>query len=304
MAGGGTRALHAGVDPASRGRVSPAAWLLPVALILLAAAISNRYARPQENRLEPTRPSLLFALSRRPALSFGFRNFLADVAWLEAVQVAAGRNLRRADYDRLVELLETVFGFDPRFLVPYLFGGIVLGDSADHGSAALSILERGGKEFPLEWRLPFYAGYIQYFTLGNAAEGGEAILRASRVPGSPSYFPLLASRMLAEGNRPETALSFLRELVIHEKDPRRMLVLEERIRQVMVERDLQGLEKAVSEYKTMKGAPPGRIADLVAAGILARVPVEPYGGKYLMTPEGAVRSDRAPGGRLKVLRKR
>jgi hypothetical protein len=284
--------------------VARVAWFLPVALLLLAAVVSHQFARPADDRLEPSRPSLLFALSRRPALSFGFQNVLSDVAWLDAIQVSGSRKLRRADYDRLVELLETVCGFDPHFLVPYLFAGIILGDSADHAPAALSLLAKGEKEFPLDWRIPFYAGYIHYFTLGSAAEGGVDILRASRVPGSPSYFPLLASRMLAEGNRPETALAFLKELVNNEKDPRRLRVLDERIRQVVVERDLQILEKAVSDYKARSGVPPGRIADLVAAGIIARVPEEPYGGKYMMTPEGNVRSDRAPPGRLKVLRKR
>jgi hypothetical protein len=303
LAGDGTRNLHAGLDPA-RGGWGVAAWFLPVALILVAAVVSYRFDRPTDGPPEPVRPSLLVPLSHRPALSLGFRNFLADVAWLEAVQVAGNRKLGRADYDRLVELLGTVFRLDPHFLVPYLFGGILLGDSPDHGPAALAILERGEKEFPLEWRLPFYAGYIHYFTLGNAAEGGVDILRASRIPGSPSYFPLLASRMLAEGNRPETALAFLRELVNNEKDPRRMRVLEERIRQVVVERDLQSLEKAVSEYKARMGASPGRLADLVDAGIIPRIPQEPNGGRYVMTPDGTVRSDRAPGGRLKVLRSR
>lgn len=156
----------------------------------------------------------------------------------------------------------------------------------------------------MEWRIPFYAGYIQYFTLGDAAEGGTAILRASRVPGSPAYFPLLASRMLTEGNRPETALRFLRELTTHEKDPRRLRVLEERVRQVMVERDLRILESAVSEFTSRRGEPPGRLSDLVGSGILPGLPEEPYGGKYLLAPDGSIRSDRAPAGRLKVLRHR
>jgi len=258
--------------------------------------------RSAEARLESPRPSLLHALSRRPALAFGFRNFLADVAWLEAVQVS-GRSRRTTpqERDRLVELVETVHGFDIRFLVPYLFSGIILGDSADHAPAALSILARGEREFPLEWRIPFYAGYIQYFTLGEAAEGGAAILRAAKVPGSPAYFPLLASRMLAEGNRPETALAFLRELMIQEKDPRRLRVLEERVRQVIVERDIRLLEEAVTEFAARKGALPGGLPDLVASGILSRLPEEPYGGKYLLAADGKVRSDRAPAGRLRVL---
>ena len=88
-----------------------------------------------------------------------------------------------------------------------------------------------------------------------------------------------------------------------EADPRRKASLQERIRQVEVERDLQILEEAIGEYNTRVGAPPGRLADLVRAGMLARIPEEPYGGRYLLMPDGQVRSDRAPGGRLKVLRK-
>ena len=86
-------------------------------------------------------------------------------------------------------------------------------------------------------------------------------------------------------------------------NPRRKAILRERIRQVEVERDLQILEQAVGEYRTRTGAPPGRLADLVLAGLLARIPEEPYGGRYLLMPDGQVRSDRAPEGRLKVLRK-
>jgi len=249
-------------------------------------------------------PSLLGAVSRRPALSFGFRNLLGDIAWLEAVQVAGNRKMARDDYDHLSDLLSTVIRFDPRFVVPYLLGGIVLGNSPDHAGAALDLLARGGKQFPKEWLFPFYTGYIQYFSLGNPEEGGMALLRAARIPGSPEYFPLLASRMLSEGHRPSTALAFLQEMTQRETDPRRRASLEERIRQVEVERDLQLLEGAIAEYRSRFGGPPGALSDLVRNGVLGRIPEEPYGGRYLLSPDGRVWSDRAPRERLKVLRKR
>ena len=72
---------------------------------------------------------------------------------------------------------------------------------------------------------------------------------------------------------------------------------------VEVERDLQILEEAIGEYRARVGSPPGRLADLVRAGVLARIPEEPYGGRYLLMPDGRVRSDRAPEGRLKVFRR-
>jgi hypothetical protein len=71
---------------------------------------------------------------------------------------------------------------------------------------------------------------------------------------------------------------------------------------VIVERDLQSMEMAIAEYASRFGAHPRMLADLVQSGLLARVPEEPYGGRYLLTPDGGVRSDRAPRERLKVLR--
>ena len=130
-----------------------------------------------------------------------------------------------------------------------------------------------------------------------------ALLRAARIPGSPEYIPLLASRMLSEGHRPATALAFLQEMTQRETDPRRKAPLEERIRRVEVERDLQLLEGAIAEYTSRHGGPPPLLSDLVRSGVLARLPEEPYGGRYLLAPDGRVWSDRAPGGRLKVFRK-
>jgi hypothetical protein len=212
--------------------------------------------------------------------------------------------MTRNDYESLSDLLSTVSRFDPRFGVPYLLGGIVLGDSPDHAGAALDLLARGARQFPSEWLFPFYTGYIQYFSLGNPEEGGMALLRAARIPGSPDYFPMLASRMLSEGHRPATALEFLQGMTERETDPRRKASLEERIRQVTVERDLQWMEGAIADYTSRVGAPPGGLADLIHLGVLSRIPEEPYGGQYMLTPDGRVRSDRAPQERLKVLRKR
>jgi len=284
---------------------SVAIRLLPFALLLLSAGISHR-SSPATAAVEGRRSgesSLLSAISHRPALAFGFRNLLADVVWLEAVQVSGSRQLSPGEYDRLNELLHTVVRFDPRFVVPYFLGGIVLGESPGHANAALDFLSQGERSFPGEWRLPFHAGYLRYFSLGDPVGGGEALLRASRVPGSPEYLPMLASRMLSEGNRTDTALEFLRQMLEQEQDPRRRASLEERVRRVKVERDLQLLEGAITEYRTRTGSLPADLAALVRSGILAGIPAEPFGGRYLLTPDGQVRSDRAPAARLKVFRK-
>ena len=238
------------------------------------------------------RPGLLAAVSRRPEFAFGFRNVLADIAWLESVQVGGNRKMTRWNYDRLYELLDVVANFDPKFEIPYLLGGLVLGESTPHAQKALHVLGRGKEQYPADWRFPFYMGFTHYFSLGDAVAGGGAMAEAARLPGSPAYLPGLASRMLSEAREPEAALRLLEPIVRQESDPARRAVLERRIREVTVERDLQALERAVEIYRVEMGAVPQALSDLVRAGILSGIPEEPSGGRYLMEPGGKVSSDR------------
>jgi hypothetical protein len=268
---------------------------------LSARILDARAAGGTAGRGEGGSAGLLAEISRRPAFAFGFRNFMADIVWLEAVQIPASRRMPPAEYDRLYSLLNVVANYDPRFDVPYIVGGLILGQSPAHAREALAILGRGRAACPGDWRFPFYIGYTQYFSLGNPLDGGRAMADASRLPGSPEYLPRLASRMLSEGRDPETAISLLRTMLDNETDEGRREILMQRLRDVVVERDVQVLERAVAEYRRRTGAPPAALADLVGAGLAAEVPKEPNGGRYVLLPGGAVTSDAATG-RLRVFR--
>ena len=124
---------------------------------------------------------------------------------------------------------------------------------------------------------------------------------AARLPGSPAYLAGLASRMLSEERKPETAMAMLETIARQENDPVRRAMLERRIREITVERDLQVLERAVERYREKTGIVPEELADLVREGLLAAVPAEPNGGRYLLERGGKVRSDRVAQ-RLRVFR--
>jgi hypothetical protein len=283
-----------------------AVWFLPLLFLVTSALLSAHILRERSSAVQGAGPAgrsggLLLEISRRPAFAFGFRNFLADLEWLNAVQVAGSRRMSRGDYDRLDLLIQAVNHFDPRFIVPYLLGGLVLGDSPNHTREALATLERGGLRHPRDWRFPLYIGYIRYFSLGNPVEGGKALQDAARLPGSPRHLPLLAARMLSEGREPETALAFLAEMETQETNPGRREALRNRIREVIVERDIQELERAAATYRERFGGYPETLSGLVQAGILRGIPAEPHGGMYHLAPGGKVRSDRVTH-RLKVFR--
>ena len=271
-----------------------AVLLMFAASVILSARIHEERQLLARNAARPPggRGDLLAEISRRPSLAFGFRNFLCDMVWLKAVQVSGGRRMAREDYDLLHHHLDTVINFDPRFKVPYLLGGITLGDSPDHTREALQTLARGRKNHPTDWRFPFYIGYIRYFSLGDPVGGGKALVEASQLPESAPYLPLLAARMLSVGREPETALVFLDVMMRQETNPDRREALQKRIREVTVERDIQGLERAMEEYRRRTGRLPDGFADLAEAGLIQAIPREPNGGRYLMAPDGEVYSDR------------
>ncbi|HEY3490982.1 MAG TPA: hypothetical protein VGK27_12800 [Candidatus Deferrimicrobiaceae bacterium] len=281
----------------SRAGTLAAAILLLGASALLSSRLSPGLASSggQDGAVD----NLAVAISRHPSLAIGFRNACADLVWLGAIQVAGNRKMAPADYDRLALLLDTAANFDPRFETIYLLGGLILGESPAHARWAVALLERGRKSHPESWQIPFYLGFTHYFILGQPIEGGRSMADASRLPGSPEYLPRLAARMLVEGKDPETALSFLAVMIRQEQDPARRAVLERRAADVAIERDLQRLERAVDSYRSTNGKLPASLTDLVRAGILSRLPVEPNGGAYRIDQEGNVFSNRS-GRRIKV----
>ncbi|MDH3237409.1 MAG: hypothetical protein OEM47_02610 [Deltaproteobacteria bacterium] len=297
-----------GTYPAARSAASIVLWGLPALFLALSALLSSRIVHEgllavRAGDLRESKASLFFEISRNPAFAFGFRNFFGDLAWLEAVQIAGTSNIAPGDYDRLYILLRTSGNFDPRFAVPYFLGGMILGGSPQHVHEAMDILRRGMESHPDDWRFPFYIGYTQYFSLADPLEGARALEAAAQIQGSPPYLPLLAARMYTEGRAPETALSFLAGMVREETDPARLEILHNRMREVIVERDIQALEKAVTAYRDRRGTLPAALTDLVRSGVIREIPEEPHGGKYVLAPDGTVRSNRVTS-RLKVFRKR
>ena len=281
-------------------------------LVLLLAALSGIFSSyisgkqsllaRQRSEEMPGAGSLFTGISLKPEFSFGFRNAMADVAWLQAVQVAGSMDMTHGDYNRLYSLLNIAVNFDPRFDVPYLLGGLILGESPDHGMEALRILDRGGAQFPDDWQYPFYKGYTLYFNIGDSAAAGEEMAQAAELPNSPDYLLGLATRMLTEGNEPETAIRLLASIIEKETNEFRRSALERRMLEVIVERDIRMLERAIDAYRETGGAAPLMLSDLVRAGVLRGIPVEPNGGKYILE-DGKVRSDQMER-RLQVLQRK
>ena len=285
--------------------VTQASFML-LALALLAFIVSLQESLDRRIDAHTTKIEELAHLPRgeylRPAM-LGYHHLGADVLWLRLLQVLGKKTNTAGEYEWLYHALDVVTTLDPQYAYAYYVGGVVLNNYANRVDLSNRLLEKGHRENPDEWNLPFLLGHNHYFVLGDATKGAAYIGTAARTSGAPDFLPGLATRMHAEAGKPEVALEFLEalwrenpDLVVREK-------LETRAKEVMIERDLRVLERAIEQYRTQRGMVPRRLADLLSTGYLSHVPEEPFGGSYdLNTETGQVTSSTHPA-RLKVFRR-
>lgn len=234
----------------------------------------------------------------------GYHTLGADILWLKLVQVMGNRRNTADEYEWMFHALDVLTTLDPRYAYAYYAGGVILGDLANRPDLSNRLLQRGAEENPSEWNIPFLLGYNYYFLLGDPARGAEYLMKAASIPGGPAYLSGLATRMASEGGRPETALIFLDARLRETSDPEMQKFYVNRMKEVIIERDIRMLHQAVNMYRGKLGTVPEKLSDLVAQNVLMSLPQEPFGGEYRFSREtGEIVSSTHPE-RLKTFHKR
>jgi len=237
----------------------------------------------------------------KPAL-LGYRNLGADVLWLRLLQVLGKKGNTADEYEWIYHAMDVITTLDPQYDYVYYMGGVVLTNLANRVDLSNRLLEKGFRENPTVWNIPFLLGYNHYFILGDASKAAEYIAASARLPGGPAYLPGLASRMYAEANNPDTALQFLEALWRQTQDEGMREVIAKRAKEVMIERDIRVLESAVQQYRDRQGRYPSSLQELVVGRYVPQLPQEPFGGSYeLDSKTGKITSSTHPD-RLKVFR--
>jgi tetratricopeptide (TPR) repeat protein len=230
----------------------------------------------------------------KPAL-LGYHHLGADILWLRLIQVIGKKRNSADEYEWMYHALDVITTLDPQYAYAYYAGGVILGDLANRTDLSNRLLEKGVKANPDVWNIPFLLGYNYYFLIGDPAKGAEYIMQAARLPDGPPYLAGLATRLAAEAGSPDTALVFLEARLLETHDPQMREFLANRMKEVIIERDLRILESAVEAYRTQHRTFPATITDLVAAGALPNLPQEPFGGDYRLDPTtGSVSSSTHP----------
>lgn len=236
--------------------------------------------------------------------SLGYQSVVADFFWLQAIQAMGERKISEEAGRWIYRALDVATTLDPKFVRAYEAGGLALCTLVVLPEESNALLEKGMAHNPHVWQLPFYVGVNHYFEFGDDVKASEYIARAARLPGAPEQLSFFFARLLASSREPQAAIEVLAQLYEQTQDENLRRTLERRLKEMIVERDLQLLEATIFRYGQQQGHRLARLEDLVGVGLLSSLPRDPFGDSYLYEPTtGTVRS-RSVDGRLKVSGKR
>lgn len=234
----------------------------------------------------------------------GYHQVAADLLWVQVIQAMGERRVTEEAGRWIAHALDVITTLDPQFVRAYEAGGIALSTLVPFYAESNRLLEKGVHHNPDVWTLPFQLGFNYYFHFYDDPKAAEYIAKASRLPGAPAFLAGFAARLYVSARTPEVAIDFLSQLYAQTTDENVRLVLERRLKEIVVERDLQMLEEAIRRYREAFRGPPSRLEDLLGPGLLHELPREPFGGRYLYDPQTqTVRSSEVKE-RLKIYEKR
>lgn len=262
-------------------------WVAGILVLVLGLSADGVLMALERNRSASVRAEELSYLPKGEYLKIavlGYDQFAADLIWLKAVQHLGATRQSKGGYSWAYHVVNVVTDLDPKFLSAYLAAGAILGVWAGLQYESIEILRKGMREIPDVWQLPFYIGYDYFYELCDPAKAAPYFQAAAKLPGAPAYLPSLAARMTVAGGDPAAALEFLQRLHAQMADPRLREALELKIKEATVERDVRELDEGVRRYRARYGKAPRALGELVARGIVAGLPEEPFGGRYELDP--------------------
>jgi hypothetical protein len=225
--------------------------------------------------------------------SLGYSGLLADVYWTRAVQYFGSRHLHHARrYDLLYPLLDITTDLDPQLIVAYEYGSIFLSQHPPEGAGmpdkAVALVEKGIRENPGYWRLYFTLGFIHYQDRHDYHAAQVAFEKGSEVPGALPWMKVMAARMAEHADDVQTAIALWNGVYETVTDQEVKKTAISHLKSLKADVEMEELERRVQMYRDRTGAIPQNWGEMIRAGLLRGIPVDPSGAPYILASSGRV----------------
>lgn len=225
-------------------------------------------------------------------LSLGYEGLLADVYWTRTVQYFGGKHSRGGGtYQLLWPLLNITTQLDPHLIPAYEFGETFLvakpPDGAGDPNKAAELVQYGIQNNPNDWRLYYDLAFI-YYDMKDYRRSAEAFLRGSQLPDAHPFLKIMAAQMAEHGGDLQTSRMMWSATYQTTHDKMIRANAAGHLRAIQVNEDVTVLERLVQEYRKRRGRDPENFSEMVSAGFLKGIPLDPMGHAYRLEPNGRV----------------
>jgi hypothetical protein len=266
-------------------------------VVLILAGLASIFALQRLDTLRSgnTLQEVLYVSSPKllKRLSLGYEGLLADIYWTRAVQYFGSKHHEGArDYKLLAPLLEITTYLDPHLVVAYDYGANFLAPAPPDGAGmperAIELVKFGIRNNPQVWQLDYQLGFVDYMDLKDYAAASRAFAEGAKVPGAHPFLRVMAAGMAEHAGQTEMARMMWATTYDSSKDMSIRANAAAHLRALQVDEQVPALQALVTQYRARSGHLPASFLDLVNAGMLRGVPVDPLGHPYRLAPDGRV----------------
>ena len=197
------------------------------------------------------------------------------------------RNIKeKPEFFQMFQTLQHAVRLDPYNMDAYYFTQAAFTWELRKIKEVNDILDYGMAYRTWDSQLPLYAGMNAAYFLKDYTTASRYMKMAAERSGDPLHINL-AARYLYESGQTKLGLAFIEMMEKNVLDPRIKKLYRlrrEALQQVVI------IELALQHYQSKYAKLPAKLESLIDAGYLAKPPVDPYGGRFYLTPEGFVRS--------------
>lgn len=190
------------------------------------------------------------------------------------------------DYPAMSRTLHAAVKVDPYNMDAYYFAQAVLVWDVGQVKLANGLLEYGMKYRTWDYYLPFFAGFNYAYFLEDYANAAKYYKIAGDLSGTELYIKL-AGRYFYESGQTDIAIAYLSTMEQGARNESLRKTFQTRLQAI---REAKRIEVARDNFVKATGRLPVSVEELLRRKYLTESPVDPYGGRFFLEPDGKVRS--------------
>ena len=211
-----------------------------------------------------------------------YQGLAADFVWLRAIQYYGFHLMSDRKYEWLGHVFGILTSLDPGFIGAYHFGAITLAWDAHEPHEAVDFLTGGMKANPMNWQIPFDAGFICYMVLRDYDRASTFFEIASKMPNAWYILTRWAAIAKAKAGDFRTAREMWLDILKGTENRQLKALVVRQLKNLITDEAIDHLQKAVQTFQEDKRRPPAGLSELVGAGYIDSIPAEPWGGEFVL----------------------